>query len=33
MRYAPLFSLFTEVSADIYTPIANKIQVAVQIET
>ncbi|MBX6168224.1 MAG: S8 family peptidase [Thermobispora bispora] len=33
VRYALLVSLFTEVQADIYTPIASKIQVPVQIDT
>lgn len=33
VRYTLLVSLFTEAQTDIYTPIANKIQVPVQIET
>ncbi|MEU7692209.1 S8 family serine peptidase [Microbispora hainanensis] len=33
VRYALLVSLFTEVQADIHTPIASKIQVPVQIDT
>ncbi|GGP12982.1 hypothetical protein GCM10012278_62940 [Nonomuraea glycinis] len=33
VRYTLLVSLFTNVAADIYTPIANKIQIPVQIET
>ncbi|MBB5775028.1 S8 family peptidase [Nonomuraea jabiensis] len=33
VRYALLVSLLTEVGADIYTPIVNKIQIPVQVET